>query len=106
MEADETDICNYLKSWPGTFVSGREIARRASGKRRFHVDPNWAVPILTRLVEEGIVESDSTGHFRLVRKDREKDKKNKRWISPQVRKILEKDPEKFQEYLIPDDEGE
>src|SRR5512140_3631214 len=61
MDADERDVCNYLKSWPGEFVSGRDVARRAGGKRRFRAEPEWAVPVLTRLVEMGLVDSDSTG---------------------------------------------
>ena len=38
METEEREICIYLKSWNGQFVSGREIARRAAGKRRFRED--------------------------------------------------------------------
>ena len=57
MDADERDICNYLKSWPNQFVAGREICRRAGGKRRFREQANWAIPILVRLVEKGLVDS-------------------------------------------------
>ncbi len=106
MDADETAICDYLRTWPGTFVSGRQIARRASGQRRFRVDPNWAVPVLMRLVEQGLLESDPTGHYRLVNQERARGNRNKRWLSPQVRSILERQPEKFQVYLIPDNEEE
>src|SRR5882724_10387736 len=42
MDADEQDICNYLKQWHKQFISGREICRRAGGKRRFRDDPYWA----------------------------------------------------------------
>jgi len=93
MNADERDICNYLKSWPGQFVYGRDIARRAGGKWRFRDDPQWAVPVLARLVEQGIVESDSTGQFRL----RMKKEKAKRWTSPQIQQILEKSSKDFSE---------
>src|SRR5512145_3007373 len=87
MDADERDICNYLKSFPGQFLTGKEIARRAGGKRRYRDDPNWAVQVILRLVEQGMIESDSTGHYRL-RKRGEKPKE-KQWMSPQVRRILE-----------------
>ncbi len=87
MDADERDICNYLKAWPGQFVSGREVSRRASGKRRFREEPNWAPPVLSRLVEKGIIESDSTGHYRL--RPAEKKTRPTKWISPQIKKILE-----------------
>ena len=88
MESDEREICTYLKSWPGQFISGREIARRAGGRKRFLRDPNWATPILAILVEKGVLESDPSGHFRLVPND--KAEKAKRWLSPQIRKILER----------------
>ena len=87
MDADEREICLYLKGFPGQFVSYAEISRRAGGKRRFRQEPEWANTILTRLVEKGLVESDSTGHYRL--KVRPKQHKPRRWVSPQIRKILE-----------------
>ncbi len=93
MDADERSICTYLKSWPNEFISGREISRRAGGKWRFRQDPQWATPVLTRLVEKGVVEEDSTGHFRLVvKQDKAKPKK---WVSPQIRKILENSGKDF-----------
>ncbi len=93
MDADERDICLYLKGWPGQFVSVREITRRAGGKRRSREDPNWAMPILSRLVEKGLLESDSTGHYRL--KPRLKKEKKQRWVSPHIQKILEKSGKQF-----------
>jgi hypothetical protein len=93
MDAEEREICTYLKSWAGQFVSGREIARRAGGKRRFREDPNWAIPILPRLVEKGLIEGDAAAHFRLIPK--EKKEKNKKWISPQIKKILQQSGKDF-----------
>src|SRR3974390_2057690 len=106
MDADERDICNYLKSWPGQFVSGREIARRASGKFRFRQDPDWASVAIGRLVERNIIESDSTGHYRLIRKAL-KDNKSKKWISPAIRTILKQSGKEFGEEIklnVDDDE--
>lgn len=104
MDADEREICNYLKGWPGQFIGTTEILRRAGGKRRFRMDPNWAVPILTRLVDKGIIEADSTGHYRL-RPPREEDKKKRRWVSPHIRRILERSGKEFEVIKI-SDEGE
>ena len=92
MDADERDICLYLKGFPGQFLSHKEISRRAGGKRRYRNEPEWAAPVLSRLVEKGTLESDSTGHYRL--KLRPKDKPV-RWVSPQIRKILEKSGKEF-----------
>src|SRR5437899_2090569 len=101
MDADEQDICNYLKSWPRQFVSVREICRRAGGKRRFREDQYWANPALSRLVEEGLVETDSAGHYRLVTAEK-RDDKPKRWVSPHIKKILEQSGKDFGEYTPSD----
>ena len=94
MDSDEREICAYLKSWPGQWVSGREIARRAAGKHRFREDQNWAAQPLTRLLERALIEADSTGHYRLKALDR--NKQAKRWISPEIKKLLEKTGKDFE----------
>jgi hypothetical protein len=101
MEPEEREICAYLKTLPGQFVSGREIARRAGGKSRFREDPNWATPFITQLIEKKVLESDATGHYRLPVKDDRKNRKNK-WVSPQMKSILEKSGKDFT-HIIPDD---
>jgi len=94
MDADEREICLYLKGWAGQFVSAAEISRRVGGKKRYRDDPRWVVPVLIRLVEKGILEADSTGHYRL--KPRAKKENRKRWLSPHIQKILEKSGKRFE----------
>jgi hypothetical protein len=67
-------------------VAGRQVCRQAAGKWRFHDDPNWAIPILTNLVSKGILEANTRGHYRLLSKRK---KAPKKWMSPQMKKILE-----------------
>ena len=86
MDADERDIFQFLKTWGDKFTNAREIARRASAKKRFHEDPEWAKPVLKRMEERGILESDILGRFRV--KPVGKRKAGKRWISPDIAKIL------------------
>ena len=93
MDADEKDIITYLKVWSGQYVSAREIARKAASKKRFEKEPDWAVPVLGRLVEKGLVESDAMAHYRLVPDS--KKEKPRRWISPQMQKILDKTGKDF-----------
>ncbi len=93
MDADERDVCLYLRSFPGQFVSFKDISRRAGGKRRYREEPEWASPVLAKLVEKALIESDSTGHYRL--KLRSQDPKANRWVSPQIRRILEKSGKEF-----------
>ena len=95
MDADENDILTYLKAWSGQFISAREIARKAASKRRYEKEPDWAVPVLGRLLEKGLVEADSMAHYRLL--PQSKKEKQKRWISPQMQKILEKTGKDFSE---------
>jgi hypothetical protein len=86
MQPEEREICTYLKSFPGQFVSAREIARRAGGKWRFRDDPHWSTPVLAQLLEKKVIETDSCYNYRLIIKQ---ERKQKHWISPQMKKILE-----------------
>jgi len=42
-------------------VGAVEIARRAGIKKRFYDEPDWAKPVLMRMADRGILESDSSG---------------------------------------------
>ena len=86
MDSDEIEVSLYLKGWPGQFVSVAQISRRAVSRKRYNREPNWAVPVLSRMVEKGIIESDSGGHYRL--KAPQKKRKPARWASPEMRRIL------------------
>jgi hypothetical protein len=86
MDADEREIFQFLKSRGVEFVHPREICRRAAGKHRFNEDPEWAKSVLIRMSERGILETNATGHYRL--KPIPKKNKSKRWVSPDIAKIL------------------
>jgi hypothetical protein len=104
MDADEREIYYFLKGWTHEFISGREIARRAGGKRRFRTEPDWAKPILTRMVEREILEVDAAGHYRLKPPPISKDKRRRRWASPQVARILKESGRDFSDAIIVIDE--
>jgi len=86
MDSDERDIFQFLKSWGGDYVSYREIARRAGGKTRFHKNPDWARPMLGRMQERGILDSDAQGRYRIKPLSKNK---SARWVSPEIAKILQ-----------------
>ena len=94
MDADEKEIVAFLKSWPGQFVAAKEICRRAGGKWRFREDEKWALPVLQRMIEKGMIESDTTGHFRLI-PDKAKNDKKKWWVSPDMKRILKESGKDF-----------
>jgi len=87
MDGDERDIFQFLKSRGEDYVNAVEIARRAGGKKRFHEDPDWAKPILVRMTERGILQSDASGRYRV--KPVARKGKDKRWVAPEIAKILE-----------------
>ena len=87
MDGDEREIFQFLKSRGEDYVNAVEIARRASGKKRFHDDPEWARPILVRMTERGILQSDALGRYRVKPVGRKG--KEKRWVSPDIAKILQ-----------------
>jgi hypothetical protein len=98
MDADEREIYYYLKGWRGQFLSPREICRRAAGKKRFQESPDWAKPILLRMVDKGILETDASGYFRL--KPIQKRDKRQKWVSPQMARILRDSGKDFSEALV------
>jgi hypothetical protein len=87
MDSDEREIFHFLKTWGLEYVSYREIARRAGGKTKFHKNPEWAKPLLMRMQERGVLESDSLGRYRI--KPVSAKNKAARWVSPDIAKILE-----------------
>ena len=106
MDADQNAICVFLNTWPGQFVSRREICRRAGGKWRFREDENWAVPVLQRMVEAGIVESDDSGHFRLMKQaSAGSSAPRKLWVSPAIKSIFKDSGRDFGLFDLDKEEG-
>ncbi len=93
MDWDETCICDFLKTHGAAYVSAAEICRRAGTKKRYRKEPQWALPVLKRLVEKELLEGDITGHYRL--KPPKESKKKGRWVSPQIQKILQQSGKDF-----------
>jgi|HubBroStandDraft_6_1064221.scaffolds.fasta_scaffold846765_2 hypothetical protein len=105
MNADEKDIVDYLKCWPKSYISGREIARKVGGKARYEEDRGWAIPILAQMVRIGLIETDSYGGFRLIQQDKKK-KRNPREVSPQILRILKSSGKSFDGITIDQDVGD
>ncbi len=87
MDADEQQIFNYLLTYGEQWVSGREISRRAGGKRRYAEDNEWARPVLGRLRGAGILEGNQAGRFRIKPELLHKDEEEQ-WVAPDIEKIL------------------
>ena len=85
VDIDEREIFLFLKTYGSTYVAAREICRKAGGRRKYDEDHEWAKPILTRMVERGILETNSEGQYRVKPM---KKKKEGKWVSPDIAKIL------------------
>src|SRR5580693_3520790 len=103
MQADEKAIVDYLKGWPNSFVSGKEIARKVGGKARYEDDRGWAIPVLAQMVRLGVLETDHLGYFKLIVE--EKKKENRTHVSPQLLRILKSSGKSFEGIAIDDDDG-
>ncbi len=85
MDADEREVFDYLSTFGEQWVNAKEICRRASTKKRFNEDNNWAKPILHRMKEHHAIEGDELGRYRI--KPEKKGHKG-RWVSPDIERIL------------------
>jgi hypothetical protein len=56
---------NFLKGSPETFLARREIARKALKRTVFEENPHWADAPLAGLVDQGLVEQDDSGHYKI-----------------------------------------
>ncbi len=73
MDADEKDVYRYLENYNGQYVSVKEICRRASTKKRFAKEPDWAREVLKRMADHHLVESDIGGRYRIKEDHKHKD---------------------------------
>jgi hypothetical protein len=68
MNAQETELYEFLKRSPQFFVSVVEISKNCGPRKLFLEDRNWARPVLRRMEMEGSVESNPFGEYRLKRR--------------------------------------
>jgi hypothetical protein len=102
MTADEKDIIQYLKGWPHSFVSAREIARKVGSRKRYEENRGWALPILVHMVCTNLLETDHLGAYRLRVEDVKK-KRRQTHVSPQLLKILKSAGKSFDGFVIDED---
>ena len=105
MDAEEREIYVYLKSWKNDSVSEPEISRRAGGKHKFERHHDWAKPVLHRMLERGIIQTDHHGHYRLKPQPKQATG-TRRWVSPQIAKILKDSGKNFGEIVPSDNEAD
>ena len=104
MTHDEKMILEYLKSYRSAYVSGKEISRKVGGRKRYDEEGDWAMPILTAMVDALMLETDSLGHYRMKPYDVKK-KKQRTYVSPHIAAILKKSGKNF-DHILTDQEAE
>ncbi len=65
MTYEEMAIVNFLKASPDGYAARREIARKAQKRTIFEENPHWADAPLGSLVDQGAIEQDDSGHYRI-----------------------------------------
>ncbi len=103
MDADERAIYYYVKSQRPCSATARDISRRVGGRRRFHYNPEWANPVLERMLARGILQTGADGSYGLKAIPRQ-DAKGKRWASPEIAAILTTSGKTFDNLITPEDE--
>jgi len=70
MNYEETEIMTFLRGSPSAYLARREIARKALNRAVFEENPHWADAPLVSLVDQGLVEQNESGHYRIKRSER------------------------------------
>lgn len=104
MTHDENLIFLFLKPYKRAYVAGREVAKRAAGRRRFHSDPDWAKVLLVRMVEREILETDPAGHYR-IKPPPTKKRDDRKWVAaPAMAHLLNTSGRSFEGVWTVDEE--
>lgn len=65
MTTEEFEIIAFLKQFPDSYFTRKEIARHARNKDEYEANPHWAASPLASLVMQGQVVQDDRGHYKL-----------------------------------------
>ena len=69
MSYEETAVMNFLKGYPDVFVAKKEIARKAMKRTHYEENPRWADAPITSLLNQGMIEQDDGGSYRIKNKE-------------------------------------
>ena len=88
----------YLKRPGDAYYSAHEIAKRAAGRIMYKDSPDWVRVVMTSLVDQGLVEQNDSGHFRIKRVAIEAN--GRKWVSPHIAKLLNKEGKAFDKIVV------
>jgi len=68
MTSDEHVIPEFLRAYPDTSFSRKEISRKAVKRTVYEENTRWAETPLTSLLGQGLIETDDSGYCRIKKK--------------------------------------
>jgi len=68
MSQDEHVILQFLRAYPDSSFSRREISRKAVKRTIYEENPRWAEIPLASLLAQGLIEADDNGCYRIKKK--------------------------------------
>jgi len=68
MTTDEHVILQFLRAYPDTAFSRKEISRKAVKRTVYEENPRWAETPLASLLGQGLLETDDSGYYQINRK--------------------------------------
>ena len=90
MNHDDDMVLDYLGKFPHVFVSVMEVCKRAADRRRFNSQPDWARAVLSRLAQQGVLEANPTGQYRIkIKEEKEEEKKHRNGPRPDPSQVAE-----------------
>jgi len=65
MNEQSHEILNFLRANPEVYFNRKEIAKKAVHRSVYEENPHWVTAPLAGLVNDGMVEQNDEGHYRI-----------------------------------------
>jgi len=59
-------VLQFMQATPESWYSRKEISRRAVSRKEFEENPQWATSALTGLLNDGVIETNPAGLYRIT----------------------------------------
>ena len=66
MTSEGSIIVEFMKASPESWYARKEISRRAVHRSEYEANPHWATAALNALVNDGIIEQNDAGLYRIA----------------------------------------
>jgi hypothetical protein len=66
MTSEGLTILQFMECDTEAWYSRKEISRRAVNRQEFEMNPQWATAALANLLNEGVIETNAAGLYRIT----------------------------------------